>query len=111
LFQLAAIANLHTGNADNEGVDKQELKTFITETMNNRAAPHKWVRIGELVKEMRTYIAKDGYLLVFDAWRQKKAQRNTTANMPSVNALDDSLSAYAHYRPKPTKKSSGFFLE
>jgi hypothetical protein len=33
--------------------------------------------------------AKDGYLLVFDAWRQKKARKGATANMPSANAQNE----------------------
>jgi hypothetical protein len=33
--------------------------------------------------------AKAGYLLVFDAWRQKKARKDATANMPSANAQDE----------------------
>jgi hypothetical protein len=32
--------------------------------------------------------AKDGYLLVWDAWRQKKARRGATANKPSANVQD-----------------------
>jgi hypothetical protein len=43
--------------------------------------------------------AKDGYLLVFDAWREKKAQRNTTANMPSANVQNASLSADTSLSP------------
>lgn len=33
---------------------------------------------------------KNDYLLVFNAWRQKKARRDATAERPSANAQDDS---------------------
>jgi hypothetical protein len=33
---------------------------------------------------------KNGYLLVFNAWRQKKARRDATAQRPSANVRNES---------------------
>jgi len=33
---------------------------------------------------------KNNYLLIFNAWRQKKARRDATAKRPSANALNES---------------------
>ncbi|GMO45304.1 MAG: hypothetical protein Ta2G_00120 [Termitinemataceae bacterium] len=50
---------------------------------------------------------KHKYLKVFDAWRQKKARRGTTAKKPSANALNESPRADTSLSTQSTEKSSG----
>jgi hypothetical protein len=166
-------------------VETKELKNFIDETMNDRHAPHKRVKTGEISSRTQDYIKKElgielkdidadrhgiihamkkaahnlepddllyavevintatdiaispykhlsntilvfkkdigggeltilaeihkkgNYLLVFDAWRQKKARRSPTANMPRANVQDGSPRADTSLSPKTAEKSSG----
>jgi hypothetical protein len=52
---------------------------------------------------------KGDYLVVFDAWRQKKALRYPTANKPSANVQDDSQHADTSLSPQSAEKSSVLF--
>ncbi|MDR3301818.1 MAG: hypothetical protein LBT01_04710 [Spirochaetaceae bacterium] len=49
---------------------------------------------------------KHKYLLVFDAWRKKKARRSPTANMPRANVLNGSSHADTPLSTQTPEKSS-----
>jgi hypothetical protein len=49
---------------------------------------------------------KGKYILVFDAWRQKKARRSSTANMPRANVQNGSSYADTSLSLQSTEKSS-----
>ena len=78
---------------------------FIEETQKNRKSPYKRIHIGNISDEAQKRIEnicgakiseididneKNDYLLVFNAWRQKKARRDATAKRPSANVQNES---------------------
>ncbi|MDR1149232.1 MAG: hypothetical protein LBK66_11440, partial [Spirochaetaceae bacterium] len=89
-----------------------------SDTIGLSEKQHKRCKVMEFKKDVGseiTFIAeiheKEGYLLVFDAWRRKKARRDTTADTnkgtPSANVQNEAPQADTSLSPDSGEKSSG----
>jgi hypothetical protein len=101
-----------------ESDDLLHAVDVINTSQNIELSPkqHKDCKVLEFTKDINGELTiltevhtKDGYLLVFDAWRKKKARRDTTADTgegtPSVNVQNETPLADTPLSPSSSEKS------
>ena len=78
-----------------------ELRGFVDESMRNRHGPNRRVikDIDGEIAFMTEVRAKNGYLLVFNAWRQKKARSRRPSNAARRPQGTDVRNVSTHNEP------------